>query len=116
MRTVTPRAIAYVAVQVSTKYIIDKMTDTKSLPVELRFALSSATSWNEDDGYFSYPVFYNTILDFFENTPGPTAQAHVKALLNWWTLYVIRVYEQDDSKSKLTITSIAKCLEVIGFH
>jgi hypothetical protein len=116
MRTVTPRAIAYVAVQVSTKYIIDKMTDTKSLPVELRFALSSATSWNEDDGYFSYPVFYNTILDFFENTPGPTAQAHVKALLNWWTLYMIRVYEQDDSKSKLTITSIAKCLEVIGFH
>jgi hypothetical protein len=55
---------------------------------QLRFALSSAAAWNENDGCFSYPVFYNNIVDFFEDTPGPTAQAHTQSLLSWWTRYI----------------------------
>jgi hypothetical protein len=50
--------------------------------------MSSATSWNETDGCFSYPVFYNNIVDFFENMPGPAAQTQVQALLSWWTMWV----------------------------
>jgi len=55
---------------------------------QLQFSLSSATSWNKDDGCFSYPGFYNNMVDFFEHAPGPMAKAEVRALLSWWTLYV----------------------------
>jgi hypothetical protein len=62
--------------------------NTNDTPTQLRFSLSSATSWNENDGCFSYPVFYNNIIDFFEHTPGSAAQTEVRVLLSWWTLCV----------------------------
>ena len=88
MRLVTPRAIAYVAVQVSSASRGEGISLTDNTFTQLRFSLSSATSWNENDGCFSYPVFYNNVVDFFEHTPGPMAQAEVRTLLSWWTLCV----------------------------
>ena len=43
---------------------------------------------NEDDGCFSYPGFYNNMVNFFEHAPGPMAEVEVWALLSWWTLYM----------------------------
>lgn len=81
MKTVTPRAIAYVAVQVRhTSFILLVLN-----LCQLRFALSNASAWNENDGCFSYAVFYNNILDLFEAPPGPAAQAQTRELLIWWT-------------------------------
>ncbi|KAI6143765.1 hypothetical protein BKA82DRAFT_4331182 [Pisolithus tinctorius] len=65
MKAVTPRSIAYTAVQV-------------------RFALSSANTWHNVDGNFDYSQFYNAILDFFEDLPGPAAKKRVDELLAWW--------------------------------
>ncbi|KAG1717802.1 hypothetical protein EDD22DRAFT_964401 [Suillus occidentalis] len=51
MHKVTPRSIAYAACQ-------------------LRFALSSVTSWCSIDGDFDYVQFWRNIVDFFERAPG----------------------------------------------
>ncbi|KAJ7736249.1 hypothetical protein B0H14DRAFT_3168450 [Mycena olivaceomarginata] len=64
MRRVTPRSIGYAAVQ-------------------HRFALSDAPSWNDTDGDFDYILYYNNIIDWFENTLGPVAQKEVDDLLEW---------------------------------
>ncbi|KAJ7202897.1 hypothetical protein GGX14DRAFT_653456 [Mycena pura] len=61
----TPRMIAYAAVQ-------------------QHFNLSDATHWNEVDGAFDYSVYYNNIVDFFENAPGRTSQKKAQELLTWW--------------------------------
>ncbi|KAG1902703.1 uncharacterized protein F5891DRAFT_1106754 [Suillus fuscotomentosus] len=50
MEKVTPRSIAYIACQV-------------------RFALSSITSWRTVDGDFDYIQFWRSIVDFFERPP-----------------------------------------------
>ncbi|KAJ7025188.1 hypothetical protein C8F04DRAFT_1191757 [Mycena alexandri] len=65
MRRVTPRSIAYAA-------------------VHHRFALSDAPQWNETDGAFDYILYYNNIVDWFEDAPGPVAQKTVDDLLAWW--------------------------------
>ncbi|KAG2152368.1 hypothetical protein BD769DRAFT_1381098 [Suillus cothurnatus] len=66
MEKVTPRSIAYITCQV-------------------RFALSSVTSWQSVDGDFDYVQFWQTIVDFFERPPGREAQRRVDKLLEWWT-------------------------------
>lgn len=66
MRRVTPHAIAYAACQI-------------------RFALSNITSWRIVDGDFDYQIFWNNIVDFFEDAPGPAAQARVNELFEWCT-------------------------------
>ncbi|KAG1853508.1 hypothetical protein F4604DRAFT_1686312 [Suillus subluteus] len=66
MRKVTPRSIAYVVSQV-------------------RFTLSSISSWHSVDSNFDYEAFWNNVVDFFENCPGPVAQHRVTKLLEWWT-------------------------------
>ncbi|KIM71549.1 hypothetical protein PILCRDRAFT_82683, partial [Piloderma croceum F 1598] len=65
LRKVTPRLIAYVAVQ-------------------LRFALSSANTWHVVDIDFNHEEFYTAIVNYFEITPGPVAAAEVANLLAWW--------------------------------
>ncbi|KAG2126956.1 hypothetical protein DEU56DRAFT_742666, partial [Suillus clintonianus] len=70
MKKVTPRSIAYITCQV-------------------RFALSSVTSWRSVDGDFDYVQFWQTIVDFFERAPGREAQRRVKRLLDWWTRCVM---------------------------
>ncbi|KAG1906564.1 uncharacterized protein F5891DRAFT_975339 [Suillus fuscotomentosus] len=77
MRKVTPHAIAYAACQI-------------------RFALSNITSWRTVDGDFGYQLFWNNIVDFFEDPPGPAALARVNKLLEWWTRKVFgRNHHQD---------------------
>ncbi|KAG1877277.1 hypothetical protein F4604DRAFT_2005326 [Suillus subluteus] len=51
MRKVTPCSIAYITCQV-------------------RFALSSVTSWRSIDGDFDYEQFWRIVVDFFEKAPG----------------------------------------------
>ncbi|KAG2745192.1 hypothetical protein P692DRAFT_20742051 [Suillus brevipes Sb2] len=66
MDKVTPRSIAYVACQI-------------------RFALSSVSSWRTIDGDFDYVHFWRNIVDFFEKAPGREANNRVTKLLEWWT-------------------------------
>ncbi|KAG8215357.1 hypothetical protein J3R82DRAFT_8954, partial [Butyriboletus roseoflavus] len=65
MRSVQPRAIAYVAVQ-------------------LRFALSSSTSWDLKDDNFDYDTFYNNIVDWFECPRSQAKTQAIEELLLWW--------------------------------
>ncbi|KAG2141309.1 hypothetical protein DEU56DRAFT_734428 [Suillus clintonianus] len=55
----------------------------------LRFALSSVTSWCSIDGDFDYTLFWQSIVDFFKRPPGRTAQQRVKRLLAWWTRCIL---------------------------
>ncbi|KIK32008.1 hypothetical protein CY34DRAFT_102386, partial [Suillus luteus UH-Slu-Lm8-n1] len=88
MRKVTPRSIAYVACQV-------------------RFALSSVTSWRSVDGDFDYVQFWQTIVDFFEKSHGRETQRRVNKLLELWTRYVICIF----SKLQLNSLYLGKFLE-----
>ncbi|KIK76228.1 hypothetical protein PAXRUDRAFT_170574, partial [Paxillus rubicundulus Ve08.2h10] len=65
MKSVSPRAIAYIAVQ-------------------LRFALSSCGSWRIVDGEFNYQKFYNNIVHFFEGADTPEEKSIIERLLLWW--------------------------------
>jgi hypothetical protein len=87
MQKVSARSIAYVSCQVSGIFL--------SLPsanniyyVQLRFALSSVTSWRSVDGDFDYIQFWCIIVDFFERPPGRVARRNVDRLLAWWTRYI----------------------------
>ncbi|EGN99950.1 hypothetical protein SERLA73DRAFT_72719 [Serpula lacrymans var. lacrymans S7.3] len=71
LKSVTARSIAFTAVQVC-------------------FSLSDLGSWREVDGDFNYCEFYNNILSFFEDTPGPRSKQHVTDLLAWWNLQVFK--------------------------
>ncbi|KAG2061149.1 hypothetical protein BDR06DRAFT_871400 [Suillus hirtellus] len=92
MRKVTPRAIAYTACQI-------------------RFALSSITSWHNVDGDFDYEIFWTNIVDFFEDALGPAARARVNELLEWWTRKVFgRNHRQDltsDVISRMSVRTLA---------
>ncbi|KAG1858926.1 hypothetical protein F4604DRAFT_1684861 [Suillus subluteus] len=88
MRKVTPRTITYIACQ-------------------LRFALSSVTSWRSIDGDFDYVQFWQTIVDFFENAPGQEVQCRATRLLEWWT----RSHRNDLSnaaKENMSINALAR--------
>lgn len=84
MDKATPRAIAYVAVQVRINLFIQPLYPPHFNPLQLRFALSSGTSWRLVDIDFSHVEFYSAIIDFFEAPPGPRAQAKADELLAWW--------------------------------
>lgn len=66
------------------------ITDERLLIIffwQVRFALSSVSSWRTVDGDFDYEVFWNNTVDFFEDVPGPVARSRVDKLLEWWTRY-----------------------------
>ncbi|KAG1810746.1 hypothetical protein EV424DRAFT_1542864 [Suillus variegatus] len=103
MRKVTPRSIAYVVCQV-------------------RFSLSSVSSWRTVDGDFDYEGFWNNVVDFFEDVPGPVAQHRVSKLLEWWTRKIFgKNHRQDltpEIVSKMSVTALAeqrKALEDAAF-
>jgi hypothetical protein len=52
---------------------------------QVRFALSNVSSWRTIDGDFDYEAFWNNVVDFFENVPGPVTKRRVEKLLEWWT-------------------------------
>ncbi|KAG2755368.1 hypothetical protein P692DRAFT_20717610 [Suillus brevipes Sb2] len=93
MHDVTPRSIAYVSCQ-------------------LRFALSSVTSWCTIDGDFDYVPFWNTIVDFFERPPGRTARRKSEQLLVWWKRKVFgtshRAELSDGVRAKLSVNALAR--------
>ncbi|KAG2085492.1 hypothetical protein BD769DRAFT_1681678 [Suillus cothurnatus] len=93
MRKVTPRSIAYIACQV-------------------RFALSSVTSWRSVDGDFDYIQFWRTIVDFFEKPPGREAQRRVDKLLEWWTRKVFGSRYRDElsstAKANMSVNALAR--------
>ncbi|KAG6858765.1 hypothetical protein C0991_001981, partial [Blastosporella zonata] len=65
LEAVTPRTIAYAAVM-------------------LHFSLTDAPQWKILYNNFNYELFYNFIVDYFEDIEGAEAKKHVKALLKWW--------------------------------
>ncbi|KAG1733769.1 hypothetical protein EDD22DRAFT_960178 [Suillus occidentalis] len=77
MEKVTPRSIAYIVCQV-------------------RFALSSVTSWRSIDGDFDYVHFWRIIVDFFEKPPGRDARLRAEKLLEWWTRKVFGKNRRND--------------------
>ncbi|KAG1765223.1 hypothetical protein EDD22DRAFT_951214 [Suillus occidentalis] len=93
MDKVTPRSIAYIACQV-------------------RFALSSVTSWRSMDGDFDYEQFWRTIVDFFERPPGREARRRVDKLLEWWTRKVFgrnrRGELSDAMKANMSVNALAR--------
>ena len=83
----TSRSIAYIAVQASSNF--DSLTCVlyellSPFIIQVRFALSSGTSWKISDIDFNHIDFYTAIVDFFDDAPGPVAQARVTDLLAWW--------------------------------
>jgi len=52
---------------------------------QVRFALSSVSSWRSIDGDFDNELFWDNVVSFFEDVPGPIARRRVDALLEWWT-------------------------------
>ncbi|KAG1730221.1 hypothetical protein EDD22DRAFT_853026 [Suillus occidentalis] len=93
MRKVTPRSIAYIACQV-------------------RFALSSVTSWRSVDGDFDYVQFWQTIVDFFERAPGREARRRTDRLLEWWTRKVFGRNHRDEltdaAKENMSVNALAR--------
>ncbi|KAG1765799.1 hypothetical protein EDD22DRAFT_950921 [Suillus occidentalis] len=93
MKKVTPHAIAYVVCQV-------------------RFALSSVSSWRTVDGDFDYEVFWNNIMDFFENVPGPAMRRKVEKLLEWWTRKIFGTSHREDLTpdvvSQMSVNALAE--------
>jgi hypothetical protein len=83
LREVTPRSIAYIAVQVCT-IISSRSLFLNNFAYQVRFALSSLNSWNEVDADFSHRDFYNAIVDYFEVPTGRVAQRNSTELLRWW--------------------------------
>ncbi|KIM54426.1 hypothetical protein SCLCIDRAFT_31116 [Scleroderma citrinum Foug A] len=65
MKSVSPRAIAYTAVQ-------------------LHFALSSCNAWHIIDEDFDYEKFYHNITTFFEDIRTTQDKAAISKLLLWW--------------------------------
>ncbi|KAG6849521.1 hypothetical protein C0991_011457, partial [Blastosporella zonata] len=50
----------------------------------LHFSLTDAPQWKILYNNFNYELFYNFIVDYFEDIEGAEAKKHVKALLKWW--------------------------------
>ncbi|KAG2744719.1 hypothetical protein P692DRAFT_20743198 [Suillus brevipes Sb2] len=103
MKKVTPRSIAYIACQV-------------------RFALSNVSSWRTIDGDFDYEAFWNNVVDFFENVPGPVTKRRVEKLLEWWTRKVFGTNHREDLTpevvSHMSVNTLAeqrKALEDAAF-
>jgi hypothetical protein len=81
---VTPRSVAYAAVQVCVCYGIT--LSRLICGFELHFNLQTAGSWTPVYGGFDYLGLYNYVVDFFEDTPGPAAKKRAQELLNWWSM------------------------------
>ncbi|KAG1791062.1 uncharacterized protein HD556DRAFT_1445582 [Suillus plorans] len=98
MRKVTPRSLAYIVCQVC-------------------FALSSVSSWRTVDGNFDYEAFWNNVVDFFEDVPGPVTQRRVNDLLEWWTRKVFGKSHREDLTpevvSRISVTALAEQRKVL---
>ncbi|KAG2085142.1 hypothetical protein BD769DRAFT_1681782 [Suillus cothurnatus] len=82
----------------------------------------SVSSWRTIDGDFDYKVFWNNVVDFFEDVPGPVAQRRVTKLLEWWTRKIFGKNHREDLTpevvSQMSVTALAeqrKALEDAAF-
>jgi hypothetical protein len=83
---VTPRSVAYAAVQVCVYVTISVCHFMLIRDCQLHFNLQTAGSWTSVYGGFDYQGLYNYVVDFFEDTPGPAAKKRAQELLNWWSM------------------------------
>ncbi|KAG1785968.1 uncharacterized protein HD556DRAFT_1450170 [Suillus plorans] len=92
MRSIQPRAIAYISVQ-------------------LRFALSSSGSWRVVDDEFNNQEFYDNIVDYLELPPTPEAAKEVDDILLWWNRKVFgRKHVSDYRPQQANHMSVAMTL------
>jgi hypothetical protein len=88
---VTPRSIAYTATQVRLLFLVilrSFLITLLPLP-QLIFSLSTAQEWKREHNGFHYPIFYNFIVDFFEDIEDDAGQKNADELLDWWNRYVV---------------------------
>ena len=90
MKSVSPHAIAYAAVQVSINRKTEK--DFTEIENKLRFALSSCNSWRVVDEDFDYDKFYHNITTFFEGVHTTQDKAFISKLLLWWNRYIPPIF------------------------
>jgi hypothetical protein len=83
---VTPRSIAYTAVQVCIYLSYYVVLLVLICNCQLHFNLQTAGSWTPVYGGFDYRGLYDYIIDFFEDTQGPAAKKRAQELLTWWTM------------------------------
>jgi len=83
MKTVAPRAIAYIAVQVSILLLLLNVYHSSAI-CQLHFALASCGSWRIVDVFFDYHQFYKNIVTFFEDVADTEAEEYIKELVLWW--------------------------------
>ena len=84
---VTPRAIAYAAIQVCSLVSLSALFLTHFY-LKLHFALNDATAWMSHYNGFNYEEYYEFIVDFFEEDQTPDGKAATNELLKWWNKYV----------------------------
>lgn len=85
MTEVSPRAIAYIAVLVSTPNL-RRMSSVNHQLSKIHFSLTDASSWQIDYNSFDYSAFYNAIVDYFEiPKPNTPEYAHTRKILSWYT-------------------------------
>jgi len=79
---VTPRAIAYAAVQVHSLPLLQVLWLN---PYQLVLALSDAQDWKEGFEEYNLSALYDFIVDYFEAPElGPKARERTKSLIAWW--------------------------------
>jgi hypothetical protein len=78
MTTVSPENIAYAAVQVRNNCIECFIADV--MWVQARFMISSTQKFVDVDGLFSYPLFYDSIIDIFKTMD----EGWRTDTLDWW--------------------------------
>ncbi|KAG2030738.1 hypothetical protein BDR03DRAFT_877584 [Suillus americanus] len=71
-------------------------SDQTKVKTCVRFALSSVSSWRTMDSDFNYEAFWNNIVDFFEDIPGPVTQRRMDKLLEWWTRKIFGANHRGD--------------------
>ncbi|KAG2122365.1 uncharacterized protein EDB93DRAFT_1050063, partial [Suillus bovinus] len=79
---------------------------------KVHFALSNISSWRTIYGDFDYEAFWNNVVDFFKDLPGPVAQSRVNQLLEWWTRKVFGNNHRQDLTpevvSHMSVTTLAQ--------
>ncbi|KAG2029441.1 hypothetical protein BDR03DRAFT_880767, partial [Suillus americanus] len=90
----------------------DRRTQWKSDQAkrQVHFALSSISSWRTIDGDFDYEGFWNNVVDFFEDVPGPVTKCRVDKLLEWWTRKIFGMSHREDLTPEIVLQMFVNTL------
>ena len=96
---VTPRSIAYTTTQVCLLFLVILRSFLMTLlPLpQFIFSLSTAQEWKCEHNSFHYPIFYNFIVNFFEDIEDDAGQKNTDELLDWWNRYIIGSIQRQQS-------------------